>query len=430
MSEEQPQPIINPTLEKPKRNWKKISLILLIALFVISLIGVGLYILIPKLTQEPPSQTQKQATPSAKPQKEKTHPLKNKIIYSMDVIRENGFDKDIYAMNPDGSGEIKIFDLEPSDNTKIASKITLSPKNTYLAWIIDTSIYYIKLNKTTQNLAGKIGPIDNISRPQLWSYSFSPDERKIAVLIGEDENTQKGTYTSLRVKVLEFPSGQLINDFYTARGSGGPDETIPGHKNSSPAWVDNSTIIVYTREKPNNYFASYDIHNGIASKKKIIKAWGWFDINQSKKKIVYTQSNNGGLEVLLANIDGSNKKMVSNLSSPVVPTIKFSPNGKFLIFCQYDGKSVNLHLVDLIKNYESKNACKEGEWNFFVWSPDSDELLVELLGYDVDNKYPPELLTKLSRVGLDGKVVKDLTTFAIYNSEIGSIQYELVGWIY
>jgi len=55
--------------QKPERNWKKILLILLIALFVISLLGVGLYLLIPRLTEEPTpmTQPQKQATPSAKP---------------------------------------------------------------------------------------------------------------------------------------------------------------------------------------------------------------------------------------------------------------------------------------------------------------------------------------------------------------------------
>jgi len=61
----QPQPTSN----KKPFNWKKILLILLIALFVISLLGVGLYLLIPRLTEEPTpmTQPQKQATPSAEP---------------------------------------------------------------------------------------------------------------------------------------------------------------------------------------------------------------------------------------------------------------------------------------------------------------------------------------------------------------------------
>ena len=58
-------PVQPPT--KPERNWKKILLFLLIGLFLISLVGVGLYLLVPKPTEEstPTTQPQKQATPSA-----------------------------------------------------------------------------------------------------------------------------------------------------------------------------------------------------------------------------------------------------------------------------------------------------------------------------------------------------------------------------
>ena len=59
-------PVQPPT--KPERNWKKILLFLLIGLFLISLVGVGIYLLIPKPIKEPSTLTkpQKQATQSAK----------------------------------------------------------------------------------------------------------------------------------------------------------------------------------------------------------------------------------------------------------------------------------------------------------------------------------------------------------------------------
>ena len=79
MSEEQSPLIVNPTIEKPKRNWKRTLLILFILLFFVSLIGIGLYLLVPKLDEGSPSTTQEQATPSAK---KAEHPLKNKIIYT------------------------------------------------------------------------------------------------------------------------------------------------------------------------------------------------------------------------------------------------------------------------------------------------------------------------------------------------------------
>ena len=60
-------PQTTPLPEKSERNWKKILLVLLPFLFLISLVGVGLYLLIPRLTEGPTpiTQPQKQATPSA-----------------------------------------------------------------------------------------------------------------------------------------------------------------------------------------------------------------------------------------------------------------------------------------------------------------------------------------------------------------------------
>ncbi len=441
-----PQPSISQPLGKHSRNWKKILLIALILGVSISLVGVGIYFIGTGSFQLPSSQ--KQVAPSA--ETKKPHPLSNKIIFTKTLVTDEKYtaswgveltktDKDIYAINPDGSGESKIFDLEPEDRNTSTSKFTLSPKNTYLAWARNTTIFYIKPNQKTQKEAGKIGPIVNIERNQLWSYSISPDETKIAVLIVEDQNTKKGSYTSLRVRILKFPSGELINDFYTAKGTGKADETIPGQKNPSPDWIDNSTIVVYSREKSDKYFASYDISKESNSKKVFVRSWGRTIINKSKTKIVYAERNNEGLNVLLANIDGSNKKIVSTLSSPVVPTIKFSPNDKFLAFCHYTGTNKNLHIIDLVKKEETKittkdNACMQGEWESFVWSVDNKKLLVGYLGYkNIENEYPPALVTKLSIVNLDGKVVKDLTSSATLKSqgdEIGSVsRYSLIGLI-
>ena len=442
-----PQPSISQPLGKHSRSWKKILLILLILGVSVSLIGVGVYFIGTGDFRIPPSQ--KQATSTAKP-KEATNPLKNKIIYTKSIITDqkytddtgmerNSIDTDIYAMNSDGSGESKIFDLEPEDRNTSTSKFTLSPKNTYLAWTRNTTIFYIKPNQKTQKEAGKIGPIVNIERNQLWSYSISPDETKIAVLIVEDQNTKKGSYTSLRVRILKFPSGNLINDFYTAKGSGKADETIPGQRNPSPDWIDNSTIVVHTRDSNNEHLGSYDIYEGVSSKTTFGKSWGRPTINRSRTKMVYAERNNGGLNILLANIDETDKKIISKLDSPVVPTFKFSPNDNFLAFCHYTGTTKNLHIIDLVKKEETKittkdNACMEGEWESFVWSNDNKELVVGYLGYkSIENEYPPALVTKLSIVKLDGKVVKDLTPSATLKSqgdEIGSVsRYSLIGWI-
>ena len=66
MPEESVQP--QPTSNQKSINWKKISLILIVVLFLISLVGVGIYLLIPRPTENPTPTTQPQkiATPSAK----------------------------------------------------------------------------------------------------------------------------------------------------------------------------------------------------------------------------------------------------------------------------------------------------------------------------------------------------------------------------
>jgi len=105
-------PSISPTLEKPKRNWKKISLLILIGLLLISLVGIGLYLLIPGLNQEPPSQTQKPATPSTKPK-----PKTTKIIWV------KGKEIWIKDRNTDGTKffaeDKKILDWDLLGNDKI-----------------------------------------------------------------------------------------------------------------------------------------------------------------------------------------------------------------------------------------------------------------------------------------------------------------------
>lgn len=106
--------------QKPKRNWKKISLILLVVLFLVSLVGIGLYLLIPKSVQEEPKpipqQSQKQTTPSAEPatpsaQKDETTNWKVysssegefSIKYPKDfsVKETNGVIRGIYFNSPD-----------------------------------------------------------------------------------------------------------------------------------------------------------------------------------------------------------------------------------------------------------------------------------------------------------------------------------------
>lgn len=98
--------------QKPERNWKKILLILLIALFVISLLGVGLYLLIPRLTEGPTpiTQPQKQATPSAEPA---TPSAKKDETEGWETFTSIPFNNKEYKYSLKHPPNIKIFDIMP-----------------------------------------------------------------------------------------------------------------------------------------------------------------------------------------------------------------------------------------------------------------------------------------------------------------------------
>ncbi|MEK0338472.1 MAG: hypothetical protein QQN41_13670, partial [Nitrosopumilus sp.] len=181
-----PSPSISPTLEKHKRNWKKILPLLLIGLFLISLVGVGIYFygssdnsfLFKRDETKEPSNTSKE------------HPLKNKIIYTKSIITDEKYntspnvelskvDTDIYAMNLDGSGETKIVDLEVRTNLNYPTSISLSPNNTYLVWIRENADGEEKLNYVELAIYGQNTIKTLISDDGIKGFKFSPDETKI-----------------------------------------------------------------------------------------------------------------------------------------------------------------------------------------------------------------------------------------------------------
>jgi dipeptidyl aminopeptidase/acylaminoacyl peptidase len=152
--------------QKPKRNWKKILLILLVVLILISLVGIGLYLLIPRLTEEPVSPTQKQATPSAKVQ-----PKSKGIVY----LKTTGDTDNIGG----ALGELWVYDL----SSKKVSSLTKDGK-------IDVEI---KLSPDGNKIAYKrdVGSVQSI-----WIYDF---RRKMEEKIDEiEEASGSGESSSLR----------------------------------------------------------------------------------------------------------------------------------------------------------------------------------------------------------------------------------------
>ena len=117
-----PQSSISQSLGKHSRNWKKILLILLILGISVSLIGVGLYLLIPRLIEEPTSSTQKQVTPPAKikPKTTKIVWIKGKEIWVKELNKkaEKVLTEDKKILDWDLLGNQKIVYITAVEKSK------------------------------------------------------------------------------------------------------------------------------------------------------------------------------------------------------------------------------------------------------------------------------------------------------------------------
>jgi len=143
--------------EKPKRNWKKILLLLFIALFIFGLVGVGLYLLIPRLTEEPSATPQKQASPSA----QKQPAGKKGVLY----IKANGeVSKPLHV----SLGNLVIHNLSDSKETSLTSdgkvgKFNVSPDKEKILFVryLDKqhSVWVFDLKNKQEEKLGEISEV-------------------------------------------------------------------------------------------------------------------------------------------------------------------------------------------------------------------------------------------------------------------------------
>ena len=167
--------------EKPKRNWKKLALIFLLALFVVSLIGTGLYLLIPRLTEGPVLPTQKQATPSAKikPKTTKIVWRKGAEIWLKDETKEAEKvlteDKKILDWDLLGSDKIVyITAIEKSKDEVYGTEIVSLDLKTKKKEILFSSSLESILAKKENN------GVCNTEDPDISALAVSPDKKKLA----------------------------------------------------------------------------------------------------------------------------------------------------------------------------------------------------------------------------------------------------------
>ena len=404
--------------EKPKRNWKKILLILLILGVSVSLVGVGIYFYGSSDKNLPFKQVETKE-PSETP---KEHPLKNKIIYTKTIVIDTkktperiitNYDTDVYSMNFDGTGETKIHDFELNET----ASLRLSPKNTYLSWLKDDLIHFKKLIISKQNQIETIGPIDNAV-----TYKFSPDESKVAVIVDRNPNRSSSDEPSFEIQIFNIQDNKKLYEYNSISDKDGKNVDI---NNASVAWLSNNTLILQMKNGTEEYIASFSIKNNLELDRIIASGdefMGSFWLDQSLDKITYTKfKEDSTIQIWISGIDGSNTKKVSEFSGYYVNSLAFSPDDKKIALTANNAEATFFQVINLGtgKIVEGNNKA------YFtpIWLSNSESFLVNN-GIYVQN---------ISTVGLNGKVMRDLTKATIESvtePKAGAISnYRVIGVI-
>lgn len=416
-----PSSSISPTLGKSKRNWKKIALIFLLALFVASLVGVGLYLLVPRLTEEPPSQ--KQTAPSAKPKEEKPHPLKGKIAFVKstfikheEITYPDGssgicakIDSDIFITDPDGTNETKMFDFSSGCGVS-PSNLTWSSSGKYLGWFRNGSFEYVESNNLRFKAISKITSVRK--KGSLAGFAFSPDEDKVALIetynppeiypLAEDD-------TSMLVRIIDLTNKKTIETINVIEGTGKIDERMyPRPRSNHVGWIDPTTMV--TAFKQNEKFdissLDYKLGGGLSDRQQITTSERVpypFAVGNKTEKIAYWKGELNDKELWIADFDGSNSKKLTSIG-PLTPSgIKFSEDNKHLIYCSYIGDGVGLTIINLESDKIKKFNASPG----FDWGPGSNLIVannpnlgqsISLILFDIDGKKIRELKKGTSKI--------------------------------
>lgn len=314
-----------------------------------------------------------------KAQNVKNNFLSNKIAFTS--ISSNGKAENIYLMDSSGENSKKVYG--PIDQ---AADISWSPKGRYLGWL-NKDFYYIDVGNPTEIYAHSIKSID------IQAYSWSPDEKNIAILTSDKEYSI--------IAIFDLASGSKIKEFKIDKKNiivKGPDNFAGFYYVD---WVSNEDLISFFTENDHFVIATFNINKGIADKKIIENPEDFtesFALNSKRNQVVYQKksSENENLEVWLADIDGKNKRKLTEVESIYggIFEAKFSPDDVFLA---YNGNEVPFTILNL-ENGSVETIPYASE---FDWSPDSRKLVISSLN-------PSEELSKISLIDNHGKYIKDL----------------------
>lgn len=316
-------------------------------------------------------------------------------------------------MNLDGTGETKIYDFELNESVGLR----LSPKNTYLSWIKDDLINFMRLSISKQNQTETIGPIEDIV-----TFKFSPDESKLAVVVDRNPNKSSSDESLFEIQIFNIQGSKKLYGYKSISDIDGKNIDI---NNALVDWLDSNTLILQIKKSTEKYIASYSIKNNLELDRIIVptdELMGSFWLNQSRDKIAYSKfKEDGTTQLWILGIDGSNPKKVSEFGAWAINSLAFSPDDKKIALTANNAEATFFQLINLATGKVVENRNK----TYFAatWLPNSESFLVNK-GIYVQN---------ISLVGIDGEVEKDLTSTTIESvtePKAGEISnYRLVGFI-
>ena len=172
------QPTSEQSSPKPERNWKKILLFLLIGLLLISMVGVGLYLLIPRLTEQQDSLTQKQATDEIQPETKILVWIVGKEIWVKELgsKAEKVLTEDKKILDWDLLGDEKIVYItaeKDEDEFYGTAIVSLNLKTKEKEILFDSSLESILSKKENNGVC-------NTEDPDISTLAVSADNKYIA----------------------------------------------------------------------------------------------------------------------------------------------------------------------------------------------------------------------------------------------------------
>ncbi len=419
-------------LEKPKRNWKKILLLLLTALFVVTLVGVGLYLLIPELTQEPPSKTQKQATPSAESNKPAEYVL---LVSIEEKLSAGNYTNGIYLLDPENpppkkildNPDYHIFEGEAGGAGDLFSGLSVSKDGKYLRWSKISRIkssstqYYARLDGPTIKNVKSIEIKPSVASGYVTNFRWSPDNLKIAVI----ERVGDGPDYFYKARILEVETKKQLYEFdlsppakYKGFGLRWDVEdkltVFESLYDTTGKQIAEEKTVVYSLDgKKESEGVIYSIH--YRSRPGVTVSDDGKNIAVVRK---FEEDSKFRSELWYGNIDGSGIRKLADLYNGLdclnETSGSISPNKKLIIVGSGCADNLEGKIVDIKsgKIVTTKISTSSG-----IWSPDGKQIWVKETLFE-NYQGSPNSKTPVSEsnyiISKEGKVIKKFDALALH----------------